>query len=65
MAITQLTQKQFKSLIRESVKEALGVELTKMRAALLPFVSEKEQRDVARLYKKPSRKVIGTYSVKI
>ncbi|OGQ22205.1 MAG: hypothetical protein A3C46_00570 [Deltaproteobacteria bacterium RIFCSPHIGHO2_02_FULL_44_16] len=65
MAITQLTQRQFKSLIRESVKEALGVELTKMRAALLPFVSEKEQRDVVRLYRKPSRKIVSTYYVKI
>jgi len=29
----------------------------KLRASLLPYVSEKEQEEIEKLYKKPSRKV--------
>lgn len=51
-----LNEKQFKTLIKEGVKEALDSELLKLRAFLLPFVSEKEQKEIERMYKKPSRK---------
>lgn len=45
-----------KSLIKESVKEAMNMELMKLRAFLLGNVSAKEQRDIEKRYGSPSRK---------
>lgn len=60
-----LVKKEIKSLIRESVKEALGAELMKLRATLFSFVSESEQKDIERRYKKPTRKVAKSYAIEL
>jgi hypothetical protein len=52
-----ISKKELKTAVREGVREALDQELMKWYAVLLPFVSEKEQRDIERLYGKPSRRV--------
>ena len=65
MAVTQLSKKQLKALVQESVKEAFRIELVKLRAMLIPLVSEAEQRDIERRYKAPSRKAIATHAVKL
>jgi hypothetical protein len=54
-----------KTLIKESVKEVLDVELMKLRAFLIPYVSLKEQKEIETLYEKPSRKIAETFNVKI
>ena len=51
-----LTKKELKTAVRESVREVLTEERMQLRAILLPDVSEKEQKDIERLYGKPSRK---------
>ncbi|MEK7534475.1 MAG: hypothetical protein AAB600_04005 [Patescibacteria group bacterium] len=60
---TNLTGVQLKMLVKESVKEALVSEVMKLRALLLPYVSQKEQKGIERLYGKPSRKIVKTYNV--
>jgi len=53
----KIDEKHLKSLIKETIKEAISSEFMKLRASLLPYVSEKEQEEIEKLYKKPSRKV--------
>jgi hypothetical protein len=52
-----ISKKELRTAVKEGVREVLGQELMKLYAILIPFVSEKEQRDIERLYRKPSRKV--------
>ena len=61
----KLNRRQFKLLIKESVKEALNTELMKIKALLLPHVSQKEQREIERLYEKPTREISKTYKIKL
>ena len=63
--ITNLGEQRLKTLIKESIKESIGAEILKLRAAFLPYVSEKEQKNIERLYKKPSRKVAKIYNIEI
>lgn len=61
---TQLTEKKLKTLVRESVAEALDFRLMRLSSVLLPYVSKKEQKEIERLYKKPARKAAKSYFVK-
>jgi hypothetical protein len=53
-----LTHKELKTIVKESVKEALEEELIKMRLMLFPEVSEKEMQDIASRYGKPEKKSV-------
>jgi hypothetical protein len=64
MAIT-ITSNKLKNLIKESLKEVLEVELMKLRADLMPYVSEREQKEIEKLYRKPARKVAKSIKIKI
>ena len=44
-------------LIKEAVKESIEIEFMKLRASLVPYISEEEQKDIETLYGKPSREV--------
>ena len=57
MANITITESKLKNLFRETLKEVLALEFMKLRADLLPFASDKEQKEIERLYKKPTRKV--------
>jgi len=48
-----VSPKKLKSIIKESVKEALEEELIKVRLMFFPEVSDKEMRDIANRYEKP------------
>jgi len=65
MATTITSDKKLRSLIKESVREALGTEIMKLRALALPEVSDKEQKDIEKHYGKPSRKRAGSYSLSV
>jgi len=56
MAIA-LTKKELKSVVQESVREVLSQERMHLQSLLLPHVSEKEQKNIERLYGKPSHKI--------
>lgn len=61
--VTTLNDKKLKSLIKESVKEVLEIELMKLRAFVLPEVTHEEQKDVEKRYGKPSRKRAKIYAL--
>ncbi len=62
---TTLSEKKLKVLVKESVKEALDSNFMKLSSILLPHVSTKEQKEIERLYKKPTRKTTKSYFAKI
>jgi len=65
MANITITESKLRNLFRETVKEVLASEFMKLRADLFPFVSDKEQKEIERLYRKPSRKVTKSAKFKI
>ena len=62
---TTLKKSELKTVIREGVREALMDEFAHIRATFLPYVSDKEQKDVEKRYGKPTRKTSKIISVKI
>ena len=56
--MTTALKNKIKELARRSVREALAEELMEARAAILPFISEKEQKGVEKLYNRPSRRAV-------
>ena len=56
---------EIKKLARESVHEALQEELTLLRILHLPLVSKKEQQDINKLYKTPSRSAVRSVYVHV
>lgn len=60
-----LHKKELKMLVRDSVREALTEQLMEMRAIIVPFVSQKEQKDIAKLYKRPSHMVAKTVEIEL
>ena len=65
MANITITESKLRNLFRETLKEVLTSEFMKLRADLFPFVSDKEQKEIERLYRKPSRKVTKSAKFKI
>ncbi len=65
MATVIIPKKELKIMVKESVREVLTEELMKLQAFLLPSVSQKEQRNIEKLYGKPSRKVAKSVEIKI
>lgn len=60
-----ISKKEFETVIKESVREVLEQELMEFRALLLPFVSKKEQKNIEKLYGRPSRKIAKSVQIKI
>lgn len=51
-----IPKRELKIIIKESVREIFEQESTKFRALLMPSVSKGEQKDIEKLFNKPSRK---------
>jgi len=60
-----LSEKNIKNIIKESVREIFEQESIKFRALFLPSVSQKEQKNIEKLYGKPSRDVAKSLKIKI
>lgn len=65
MATKTITKKELKAVVQESIKEAFVQEAMVLRALFLPVVLTKEQRDIEKRYRKPSRQVAKTFEVAI
>ncbi len=65
MAVITIPKKELKAVVKESFREVFTQELMKFRALLLPFVSQKEQKEIEKLYGKPSRKTAKTLEIEI
>ncbi len=57
MPTITILEKELKTVLKESIREVLSQELMKFRALLLPAVSQREQKDIEKLYGRPSRKI--------
>jgi len=51
-----VSHKELKSIIKESVKEALAEELIKVCLMFFPEISDKEMNDIVSRYGKPEKK---------
>ena len=60
-----ITESKLKNLFRETVQEVLVLEFMKLRADLLPFISEEEQKEIEKLYREPRRKIAKSIKFKI
>ncbi len=60
MSMTTALKKQIQKMARESVREALQKEFDLMSMFDIPLVSSTEQREIEKLYKKPSRRGVRT-----
>lgn len=54
--MTQVLERQIKTLVRKTVKETLRAELAHLRAETLPLVAKEEMTDITRRYKKPTNR---------
>ncbi len=59
------SNKELKTLIKESVREVMKDEISKLRALAMPSVSDAEQKDIERRYGKPTRKGVKSYTLKV
>lgn len=62
---TKLNERQLKKFIKESVQEAIDSEVMKIRSIFIPFVSDKEQKEIEKTYGRPTRQISRTHSIKI
>jgi len=63
--MTTALKDEIKRLAREGVREVIDTEMMRLRASLLLSVSQKEQKNIEKLYKKPSRQAVRTIRVRI
>ena len=63
--MTPVLERQIRTLVRKTVKETLRAELAHLRAQALPFVSKAEMVDIARRYKKPTRRAARVIRVRV
>jgi predicted CopG family antitoxin len=63
--MTTALKKEIKKLARETFREVLQEELMKKRGLNLLTVSDKEQREIEKLYKKPSNQTVRSTNIRI
>ena len=61
----EVLEKEIKTLVRKTVKEALRAEMAHLRADVLPLVTKEEMADITRRYKKPLHRVTRTIRIGI
>jgi len=60
-----VSTKELKMVLKEGIREVFDEELMKLRALLLPFVSQKEQKDIEKRYGRPSRRVAKSIEIEL
>ena len=63
--VVNTSDAKLKTIVKESVKEALRAEMMKLRALVLPEVSEKEQKDIKKRYGAPSKKIAKSHVLRV
>jgi len=61
--ITILSEERLKTIIKEVVKDVIEEEFIKLRLALLPYISDEEQREIEKLYGKPDEEIARTITI--
>jgi hypothetical protein len=57
MNLETLSENKFKKI----VKDALEEEMMKLRLLIAPYISAEEQREIEKVYKKPSKQIGGVF----
>jgi len=65
MITTTIFRRDIKKIIKDSIHEALEQELMRLRVIATPFVSAKEQKEIEKLYGKPSRHIGKSITIDI
>ena len=65
MVVATELKTEIRKLARASVREALEHEMLKLRTSLVPYVSHKEQKNIEKLYKKPSGRAVRTVRMRV
>ena len=55
----EILKKELKYIVKETIQE----EMMKIRTELIPFISEKEQKEIESLYDKPSTKTVKSRKI--
>ena len=53
-----------KNIVKEAVRDVLQEEIIKLRLLFTPYISEEEQKEIEKKYKKPSTEVARTLTLK-
>lgn len=63
--IIKIPKEELKTVVKESSREVLTQELMKFRSLLIASVSEREQKNIEKLYDKPTRNISKTIEIKV
>lgn len=56
---------ELKTIIRQSVQEAVHAELMKMKSDIIPYISDAEQKEIEETYGKPEKDTASSIEVDI
>jgi hypothetical protein len=60
MNVEIIKEAKLREIVREAVRDALTEEFGKLRLALVPYISDEEQKEIEAIYAKPSKKAVRT-----
>ena len=60
MNLEALSENKFKKIVKDAVRDAFEEEMMKLRLLIAPYISDEEQKEIERDYKKPSKQVAKT-----
>jgi len=63
MVTTAILKKELKTIVKESIREIFEQESIKFRALALPFISQREQKDIEKRYSRPSRRIAKSIEI--
>ena len=53
------------NIIKKTVKESIALEFMKLKALLIPYISDEEQKDIEKLYNEPSNEIAHSTMLEI
>ncbi len=57
MNLEAISENESKKIKKDAVNDALEEEMAKLHLLVAPYVSDEEQQEIERLYKKPSKQI--------
>ncbi|MEK7567609.1 MAG: hypothetical protein AAB513_01660 [Patescibacteria group bacterium] len=63
--MAMINEKQIRMIVEKSVHKAISAEFMKLRAFGAPFISPREQKNIERLYKKPTPKRAMSFTLEV
>ena len=57
IAARALSENKFKKIVKDAVRDVLEEEMMKLRLLIAPYISDEEQKEIEKDYKKPSKQI--------